>query len=199
MLPLVSALLAPLAGVLIYVTMHHRPRTVRLLDTAVIVALPLLVAAQVVPHAWADRSLVLVVVVALGAGLVAMVERLSRTLARYTDDATILFAVLGISVHALVEGSALTTGASPAFVLAVVVHRVAIGLLIWWLVVPRHGAVAAGAGRGSDPGRHAWSGYVVGTDVVTGLPFVDRHLLEAFVAGTLLHVVLHQGREDHRH
>ncbi|MYD00062.1 MAG: hypothetical protein F4X13_12435 [Gammaproteobacteria bacterium] len=86
MVPIISALLAPLAGVLIYVTMHHRARTVRLLDTAVIVALPLLVAAQVVPHAWAERSLVPVGVVALGAGLVAMVERLSRTLARYTDD-----------------------------------------------------------------------------------------------------------------
>ena len=198
MLPLVSALLAPLAGVLIYVTMHHRPRTVRLLDTAVIVALPLLVAVQVLPHAWGERSLVPVVMVAFGAGLVAVVERLSRTLARYTDDVTILFAVLGISVHALVEGSALTAGASPAFVLAVVAHRVAIGLLIWWLVVPRHGTVAAGAGVAAIL-VGTLAGYVVGTGVMTDLEFVDSHLLEAFVAGTLLHVVLHQGREDHRH
>ena len=198
MVPIISALLAPLAGVLIYVTMHHRARTVRLLDTAVIVALPLLVAAQVAPHAWAERSLVPVVVVALGAGLVAMVERLSRTLARYTDDATIVFAVLGISVHALVEGSALTAGASPAFVLAVVAHRVTLGLLIWWLVVPRHGTRAAAAGVAAILAATV-AGYVVGTGVMADLPFVDSHLLEAFVAGTLLHVVLHQGREDHRH
>lgn len=198
MLPLVSALLAPLAGALIYVTMHHRARTVRLLDTTVIVALPLLVAVQVLPHAWAERSLVPVVMVALGAGLVALVERLSHTLARYTDDATILFAVLGISVHALLEGSALTAGASPAFVLAVVVHRVTLGLLIWWLVAPRHGARAAGAGVAAILAS-TLAGYVVGTGVVADLPFVDSHLLEAFVAGTLLHVVLHQGREDHRH
>ncbi len=198
MLPLVSALLAPLAGVLIYVTLHHRARTVRLLDTAVIVALPLLVAIQVLPHAWAERSLVPVVVVALGAGLLAVVERLSHTLARYTDDFTILFAVLGISAHALLEGSALTAGASPAFVLAVVVHRVALGLLIWWLVVPRHGAPLAGAGVGVILVATV-AGYVVGGGVMTDLAFVDSELLEAFVAGTLLHVVLHQGREDHRH
>lgn len=198
MFPLVSALLAPLAGVLIYVTMHHRARTVRLLDTAVIVALPLLVAIQVVPHAWAERSLVPVVVVALGAGVVALVERLSHTLARYTDDVTIVFAVLGLSVHALVEGSALTGGASPAFVLVVVVHRVVLGLLIWWLVVPRHGVRAAGAGVAAILASTV-AGYLVGTGVMADLPFVDSHLLEAFVAGTLLHVVLHQGREDHRH
>ena len=198
MLPLVSALLAPLAGVLIYVTMHHRPRTVRLLDTTVIVALPLLVAVQVVPHAWAERSLAPVVAVAIGVGLLALVERLSHTLARHTDDVTILFAVLGLSVHALVEGSALTAGASPTFVLAVVVHRVALGLLIWWLVAPRHGVPVAAAGVAAIVAA-TLAGYVVGAGIMTDVPFVDRALLEAFVAGTLLHVVFHQGREDHRH
>ena len=198
MLPLVSALLAPLAGVLIYVTLHHRARTVRLLDRAVIVALPPLVAVQVLSHAWADRSLAPVVAVALGAGLLAVVERLSHTLARYTGDVTIVFVVLGLSLHALLEGSALTAGASPAFVLAVVVHRVAVGLLIWWLVVPRHGARAAAVGVAAILAATA-AGNVVGTGVVADVSFVDGHLLEAFVAGTLLHVVLHQGREDHRH
>ena len=198
MFPLLLALLAPLAGVLIYVTLHHRARTVRLLDTAVIVALPVLVAVQVLPHAWADRSLVPVLAVAFGAGLIAAVERLSHTLARHTDDVTILFAVLGLSLHALLEGSALTGAASPAFVLAVVVHRVAVGLLIWWLVVPRHGARAAAVGVAAILAATA-AGYVVGAGVVAGVPFVDSRLLEAFVAGTLLHVVLHQGREDHRH
>ena len=198
MFPLVSALLAPLAGVLIYVTLHHRARTVRLLDTAVIVALPLLVAVQVLSHAWAERSLVPVVVVALGAGLLAVVERLSHTLTRHKGDVTILFVVLGLSLHALLEGSALTAGASPAFVLAVVVHRVAVGLLIWWLMAPRYGARAAALGVAAILAATA-AGYVVGTGVVADVPFVDSHLLEAFVAGTLLHVVLHQGREDHRH
>jgi hypothetical protein len=198
MFPLLLALLAPLAGVLIYVTLHHRARTVRLLDTAVIVALPVLVAVQVLPHAWADRSLVPVLAVVFGAGLIAAVERLSHTLARHTDDVTILFAVLGLSLHALLEGSALTAAASPAFVLAVVVHRVAVGLLIWWLVVPRHGARAAAVGVAAILAATA-AGYVVGAGVVAGVPFVDSRLLEAFVAGTLLHVVLHQGREDHRH
>ena len=198
MLPLISALLAPFAGVLIYVAMHRRARTVRLLDTAVIVALPLLVAVQVVPHAWAERSLLPVVVVALGAGLVAVVERLSHNLARYADDVTIVFVVAGIAVHALLEGSALTAGASTAFVFAVVVHRVAVGLLIWWLVVPRHGVRAAGTGVAAIMGA-TLVGYVVGAGVMADVRFVDRGLLEAFVAGTLLHVVLHRGREDHRH
>jgi len=140
MLPLVSALLAPLAGVLIYVTMHHRPRTVRLLDKAVIVVLPLLVAVQVVPHAWEERNLVPVVMVALGAGLLVLVERLSHTLARYTDDATILFAVLAISVHALVEGRAAEASARAAWA-----SLRAVPASLWAAVAPLCAAAAAPA------------------------------------------------------
>lgn len=198
MLPLIWALLAPVAGALLYVTMHHRARTIRLLDTAVIVALPLLVVLQVLSHAWAERSLAPVAAVALGAGMLALIERLSHTLARYTDDVTILFAVLGIALHALLEGSALTAGASPPFVLAVAVHRVAVGLLIWWLVAPRHGMAAATTGVALIVAA-TLAGYVTGIEWVGEVRLVDRGVLEAFVAGTLLHVVLHRGREDHRH
>ncbi len=198
MLPLASALLAPLAGVLIYVTLHQRARTVRLLDTSVVVALPLLVAVQVVSHAWAERSLAPVLAVALGVGLLAVVERLSNTMARHADDATIVFGVLGISLHALLEGSALTPGASSTFVLAVALHRVAVGLLIWWLVRPRHGARAAAMGVGAIIGA-TLVGYVAGAGVAAAVPFGDHGVFEAFVAGTLLHVIFHQGRRDHRH
>ena len=198
MIPLAAALLAPVAGAFLYVSMHNRARTIRLLDTTVLVVLPILVAVQVVPHAWSERSLLPVATVALGAGLLALIERLSHTLARYTDDVTILLAVLGIALHALLEGSALTADASPTFVLAVVIHRVTVGLLIWWLVAPRHGAAAAAVGVAAIICGTV-AGYVAGAEVSPDVPLVDQGLLEAFVAGTLLHVVLHQGREDHRH
>ncbi len=198
MFALASALLAPLAGAVVYVAMHRRPRTVRLLDTAVVVAVPLLVAVQVVPHAWSERSPTPVAAVVLGAGLLVAIERMSQTLARYTDDATILFATLGIALHALLEGSALAGGASHAFAAAVAVHRVAVGLLIWWLVAPRHGTAAAAAGVAAIVAA-TLAGYLAGDAIVADAPLVDRRLLEDFVAGTLLHVVFHQGREDHRH
>ena len=139
-----------------------------------------------------------IVAVACGAGLLVVVERLSSRLARYADDVTILFGVLGIGLHALLEGSALTAGASPTFVLAVAFHRLAVGLLIWWLVQPRHGTGAAAMGVGVIIGA-TLAGYVVGGGVAGAVAFLNPRLFEAFVAGTLLHVVFHQGRRDHRH
>lgn len=198
MIPLVTALLTPVAGALLYVSMHHRERTMRLLDSAVLMVLPILVALQVAVHVWSEGTIAPVVAVAGGAGLLALIERLSRTLARYTDDLTILFGVAGLALHALLEGSALTGDASPAFVLAVVVHRVTVGLLIWWLVMPRHGAIAAGLGVAAIVGA-TLAGYLAGGAVVTEASFLDPAVFESFVAGTLLHVVFHQGRQDHRH
>lgn len=198
MIPLATAVLAPVAGALLYVALHHRKGTIRLLDTAVIVALPLLVAVQVLPQAWSGRTLLPIVAVVCGIGLLVLVERMSSTLARYTDDATILFGVLGIALHALLEGSALTAGASRAFVFAVAFHRLTVGLLIWWLVQPRHGTCAAALGVGVIIGA-TLAGYVMGGGVAGAVAFVDPRLFEAFVAGTLLHVVFHQGRRDHRH
>ena len=198
MLPLLTALLAPVAGALVYVSMHHRERTVRLLDSAVLVVLPILVALQILSQVWSERTPLPILAVVAGAGLLALIERLSRTLARYTDDLTILFGVLGIALHALLEGSALTAEASPAFVLAVVVHRITVGLLIWWLVSPRHGPAAAAVGVAAIIGA-TLAGYLAGTTVVAEVSLLDPGVFEAFVAGTLLHVVFHQGRQDHRH
>ena len=126
-----------------------------------LVALPVLVALQVLTQAWSGRTLLPIVAVACGAGLLVVVERLSSTLARYADDVTILFGVLGIGLHAVLEGSALTAGASPTFVLAVAFHRIAVGLLIWWLVQPRHGTGAAALGVGVIIAA-TLAGYVVG-------------------------------------
>ncbi len=198
MFQLIAALVAPAFGVVLYVVLHRRPGTIRLIDTIVFVALPLLIAWQVFPHVWIERQIAPLFAVGAGLGLLYLLERLSGTLARHTDNATIVLGVLSLVLHALLEGGALLVGTSSApFTSAVVLHRVAVGLMIWWLLEPRHGV------RGALTGVAAIMvatvvGALAGTEV---LP--DDHsaleMYQAFVSGSLLHVVLHQGRRDHQH
>ena len=194
----VAALVAPVAGVLLYVWLHNRPQTMKLIDRIVFVALPLLVGWQILPHVWLERQITPLIAVIAGAGILYLIERISHRLARHTDNLAILLAVASMVLHALLEGGALmpaTAGAPFAF--AVILHRIAVGLLIWWLIEPRHGVVAAGAGVGAILAATA-IGFGAGTEI---LP--DGHaaveLYQAFVAGSLLHVVFHQGRRDHAH
>ena len=194
----IAALVAPVAGVLLYVWLHNRPQTMKLIDTIVFVALPLLVAGQILPQVWSERQIAPLIAVIAGAGILYLIERISHRLARHTDNLAILLAVASMVLHALLEGGALmpaTAGAPFAF--AVILHRVAVGLLIWWLLEPRHGVVAAVAGVGAILAATV-IGFGAGTEI---LPDGNAalELYQAFVAGSLLHVVFHQGRRDHAH
>jgi zinc transporter ZupT len=198
---LVAAVAAPVFGPILYRLLHDHPRAVRLVDGSVYVAVPVLVAVQVLPHAWEERSLL--VVAALVAGLLVPegIERLSHVLERYTDDVALLVGLTGLVVHGLLEGGAFAPNdgsVDTLFALAVVLHRVPVGLVVWWLLRPRHGALAASIGIGLLMGS-TLVGWVVGTEVLGGVHGVGMEVYQAFVSGTLVHVVFHQGRHDHTH
>ncbi|MDZ7781006.1 MAG: hypothetical protein U5R14_13885 [Gemmatimonadota bacterium] len=196
-----AALASPILGVLLYRSLHGRDRAVRLVDGFVYVAVPVLVAIQVLPEAIEDRAPWLLLVVAAGALVPTAFERASRSLADYTDNLTILVSLSGLIVHAGLEGALLAPGVSPidpAFGWAVVLHRIPLGLVIWWLVRPRHGTALAAAAVGSLV-LATLVGAFVGGELSGHSHGSGFEYLEAFVAGTLLHVVFHQGRHDHTH
>ncbi len=192
--------MAPVLGALFYGALHHRPAATRLVDGLVYLAVPILVALQVLPQSWAPRELLSLLAVAVGVGVYFVLERLSRVLAAHADNLAIVIALSGLVLHAFLEGAALApgTGSDAFFVNAVVLHRLPTGLVIWWLIRPRHGRRAASLGIGiivaATLAGAAGAGVVPFPEHGTGLD-----LFQAFVAGSLLHVVFHQGRSDHRH
>lgn len=205
---LAAALAAPAVGVLLYAWLHERPRLQRAVDWTVYIGVPVLVAWQVLSSAWSWRSVVPLVAVVLGMVAVGAVERALDRLAAHAyaaraDDAAILTGLSGIALHALAEGAALAPSAagtppSTTFTAAVALHRPLVGLLIWWLVRPRHGPLLASLGVAMVPSL-TLVGYLIvvwGGSVGDGLGMA---FYRAFVAGTLLHVVFHQGRRDHDH
>jgi uncharacterized protein len=194
-------LVTPVLGAFLYRSLHGRNRAVRLVDGFVYVAVPTLVAVQVVPHAIEERSILVLVMVALGALVPTAFERASRSLAEHTDNLAILVGITGLVIHAALEGAALVPAEARvdrAFGWAVVLHRIPVGLVIWWLVRPRHGVLLAAMAVGSLVGA-TLVGAVVGTGLTSSAHGAGFEHFEAFVAGTLLHVVFHQGRHDHDH
>ncbi|KPJ83484.1 MAG: hypothetical protein AMS19_04290 [Gemmatimonas sp. SG8_23] len=82
--------------------------------------------------------------------------------------------------------------------MAVTLHRIPVSLVIWWLICPRYGSVWSALGVGSIV-LATLIGYLVGTGFVGGLHGGALELYQAFVSGSLVHVVFHQGRHDHDH
>jgi uncharacterized protein len=198
---LIAATAAPVLGPVLYRVLHGRRRAFRLVDGFVYVAVPLLVAWQVLPHAWDERSFL--AIVALGAGFVlpALIERASHALAEQTDNLAIVVGLSGLALHALLEGAALVpgeNGVDAPFALAVILHRVPVGLVVWWLIRPRFGTTAASVGVGSFM-IATLAGYGLGTELLAGAHGPGAQTYQAFVSGSLVHAVFHQGRHDHDH
>jgi len=196
MLQLAGSLLAPVAGALLYGWLHDRPYGVRLVDGFMYVAVPALVLWQVVPHVWASHGLLAIGVFVLGLGTPALIERISHRLAPHADNLALLAGMSGLSLHAFLEGAALVSNGIQLG-LAVILHRIPVGLTVWWLLRPRRGFGGASIGIAAILAATV-AGYAAGARF-----FGDGHggvgLYQAFVGGSLLHVVFHQSRRDHSH
>ncbi len=198
---LIAAALAPLFGPVLYRVLHDRPLAVQAVDNFVYVAVPLLVAMQILPHAWEDRSLDPLVAVGLGFILPAVIEKASHAFAAQTDNLAMVIGLSGLVLHALIEGTALMPGTAPveaAFAAAVILHRIPVSLVVWWLIRPRFGPGAAAAGVGSIV-LATIAGYGLGHELLANVHGSGAGIYQAFVSGSLVHVVFHQGRHDHDH
>jgi zinc transporter ZupT len=198
---LIAVLAAPFLGPGFYYVLHEHPRAVRLVDGFVYLAVPALVAWQLLPYAWAERSIV--VLVALVAGFVVPIaaERASRALEHHTDNLALVVGLSGLVIHASLEGAAFvpgTAGVGAPFALAVILHRIPVGLVVWWLIRPRFGSAAAAVGVGALV-LATLVGYGAGVEFLGGGYRPGIELYQAFVSGSLVHVVFHQGRRDHQH
>jgi len=199
LLSLVSSLFAPVAGVLLYLGLHDHPRTTRVFDLSVFIMVPVLVLWHVIEHALHDSVLLTVSMFLLGLMLPLVIERLSHSLARHTDNMGLIAVLFGLVLHAFLEGMALIEF-DTGFATAVVLHRLFVGVVIWWILRPRHGVILASLGIAGLLFFTA-AGYIMGVYAFSPEDFEvgALYLYQVFVSGTLLHIVFHQGRSDHMH
>ncbi|MGH8445790.1 MAG: hypothetical protein ACREVL_11015, partial [Solimonas sp.] len=116
--------------------------------------------------------------------------------------AALALAMVGLIVHSLGDGIALSSGeghASLALPLAVAVHSVPVGLMVWWLLFPVFGRwppllAIAGMCAGTV------AGFVFGPTLGVALGSTGWAWFQALVAGSILHVVFgrpHLDEADH--
>ena len=109
-----------------------------------------------------------------------------------------IFAVAALFLHTLMDGAALAAAhhapqeqSASALAIGVVLHRLPVGLTLWWLVRRGAGTTAAvGALTGICLGTIA--GFAAGEAVVHRLDTASVALFQALVGGSLIHVVLHR-------
>jgi hypothetical protein len=194
---LLISLLAFAAGPVLFAVADRARTTLAALDGFVMVAVAGLALVHIIPHAAATAG-----IAALGVALIGFVgpglieHRLERA-ARQTHAAAIVLAIAGLAVHEFFDG----VGLAAAFydqrsgisllAVAVLLHRLPLAITVWWLIRPQRGPAVAWLVLGALGAATVLGYYSV--DAVSGI--ADARwlgLLEALIAGSLLHVVVHR-------
>ncbi|MGH8505793.1 MAG: hypothetical protein ACRETM_07500 [Stenotrophobium sp.] len=186
---LIATLAALLSGPLLYAILKTRPRLTRAMDGFVLVSVTGLVLIDVVPEAYGQIGLWSLLFVGLGLLGPTLLEHLLSHARRGMHIAAMTLVLVGLVLHSFGDGVALSPAggqANAALGIAVAIHSIPVGLLVWWLMAPVFGpllpACAIAAMCAGTVG-----GYVTGIEL-GGLNAHAWAGVQALIAGTLLHV-----------
>ncbi len=194
MTPLFYALAAPIIGVFLYPLLHDNPKLTQTFDRCMYVGVPLLILTQVfghyiTHHGWDWGGLfVLAGVMTLGLILPIGIEKVFQNVATQTEALSIIAGFLGLGLHALLEGSSLNSE-EPTTMIPIAVHRIGVGLMIWWILYPRYGLIIGISGIVGLL-LATMSGFFLSDVLPHGFTGSDQ--FQAFVSGSLLHVIFHE-------
>ena len=132
--------------------------------------------------------------------LPGLLEKLVKRAAEGLHLATLFVALLGLLIHALLDGAGLAGSELQAISglgAAIIQHRFGVGLMLWLIMEPAFGK------------RIAWSTLVVIAAVtIIGFEFSERFLplagdsvfagIQGILIGTIIHSLVHRGHV-HRH
>jgi hypothetical protein len=203
---LLAATVALLAGPLLFELGRLGARTTAFLDGFAFITIAGLFLFGILPEALAAGGMAAWAFAALGLGFPLVAERLFHDAAHREHLVFLALGALGLLAHCMLDGLVLL-GASPAGQeahglaeqqgLAVILHNMPKGVALWFLIAPAFGRrVAAGVLVALVLGTAL--GYLAGEAALTLLTGSGVAWFQAFVAGSIFHVVLH-GVAGHEH
>jgi uncharacterized membrane protein YraQ (UPF0718 family) len=198
MLLLIISIITLLVGPVIYTLVRKRDIMLSLMDGFIFVAIAGLVLLYILPDCFGNGGWPTFLFTAMGLFGPTLLERISRRSARETHIVALGLGIIGLGLHAIIDGSTLAHGSHGLsesthtyLPLAVILHRLPVGLTIWWLLRPSLGFKVA-AGILSLVAVATVGGYSLGPLFLEQLSTQGISWFQAFVAGSLMHVVFHQ-------
>jgi hypothetical protein len=193
---LALSIIALLAGPAIY-TYGRRNRIARqILDGFIFITIAGIVTVHIIPEALAGGGDLAIAFLVLGLAFPVILERGLHDSFHAAHGLVLALAALGLVIHAALDGIALLPSDNNDLAYAVVLHRVPVGMAIWWSLRPNLGLAAAVIAFALIITASAAS-FVLGAPVVELAETRSIAWLQAFVAGSLIHIVAFGVSHDH--
>ena len=190
-------------GPITYRLLQRQPSWLDLLDSFIFVTISGLVLFHILPELLHSGGIFVLVLMALGLFVPSWIEKYFHSVAHQAHQTTLFLGVFGLVLHASIDGSALivASGDHTGWLLAigVLLHRFPVGLTIWWLLRPQYGkklpliilscmAIATLVGA------------LFSQSSIGHLNDMWLTWFQAFVMGSILHVVIHRPYlHSHKH
>ena len=195
MIALIASVFALGVGPLIYQTFGPMRRTDRIVSGFILIVIAATLFIEILPVAFSIIGYPAIALVLLGFVGPTLIEKLFAKSANKTHLLTILLGISGLVLHASIDGAALqganSNGQHENLSLAIILHRLPVGLTIWWLLKPligeRYALLTLVAMAAATSGGFALSMQL--NDYHSSSAFAA---LQAFISGSLMHVILHK-------
>jgi len=193
---LILSIAALLLGPAIYLAGRKNRTVKRGLDALILLSIAVIIAVHVVPDALRQAGWLAVAVLLLGLAFPELLERLFRQATETAHLFIVGLAAAGLLIHAVVDGVALLPTNGSTLAMAIVLHRIPVGMAIWCVVRPNFGTASAAAVFALVIAATA-AGYFVGGSIAELAETRTVALLQAFISGSLIHVVIFRHGHDH--
>jgi len=197
---LLLSVAALVAGPFVYALGQRRTAGRQFLDGFVFITIAGIVCVHIVPSALATGGLSALAFLLLGLGFPVALERIFRRAVHQAHSVILLIAALGLVVHAVIDGVALvpindieTQGLMAALwsnqlALGVILHRLPVGMAIWWSLRPQFGLTSAVSIFAIiivvSSVSYSYAGSILAMAETRSIAY-----FQSFVAGSLVHIV----------
>lgn len=193
---LALSILALLLGPIIY-ALSRRNRVARhVLDGFIFITIAGIICVNIIPEALLVGGTLAVISLLLGLAFPVVVEHGFRSALHEAHVFVLLLAALGLVIHAIIDGIALLPAQGSDLAHAVILHRLPVGMAIWWSLRPSLGTPVAVGAIVMISVATALS-YVLGAPVIELAEARSLALVQAFVSGSLIHIVAFGINHEH--
>ena len=193
---LALSIVALLAGPLVYTLGRRNAVARQFLDGFIFITIAGLVAVHIVPDALQGGGNLAVLFLALGIAFPVLLERGLHDSFHAAHGFVLGLAALGLVIHSVLDGIALLPAENRNLAYAVILHRLPIGMAIWWSLRPNLGMVAAATAFGLIIVSSA-AAFILGAPVIELAEARGIAWLQAFISGSLIHIVAFGISHDH--
>lgn len=187
---------ALIAGPLVAQALRKNRPVNQILDGFVLVSITGLAMLHLLPEAILAIRWGALLMLVIGALLPSLIEHRFHAMEHKAHVGVILLVLVGILVHTLLDGMALSEmsvehGAGEALAIAVVLHRLPVGILVWWSARSAYGK-RGGIFTLTVMAVFTLAGYWLGGNQFNFFSSPVVSYLQALITGSLLHVILHK-------